>query len=169
MKFETLYLELVNSTDMILTFLAGLNQEEARVKPSADSWSILETLCHLYDEEREDFRVHLDFIINHQDQKWHQIDPTDWVTARKYNEQDFKEMKEKFYAERSKSLDWLKGLSNVDWYTTYKSDFGKMSAGDLFASWVAHDNLALRQLVELRRTRIEIIAKPFSVNYAGDW
>lgn len=37
MKFETLYLELVNSTDMILTFLVGITQEEARVKPSEGS------------------------------------------------------------------------------------------------------------------------------------
>jgi hypothetical protein len=169
MKFETLYLELVNSTDMILAFLAGITQEEARVKSSEGSWSILETLCHLYDEEREDFREHLDFILNHQDQKWHQIDPAVWVTARKYNKQDFREMKEKFYAERSKSLDWLKSLSNMNWDVSYASEFGTLSAGEMLASWVAHDNLALRQFVELRRARIENITKPYSVAYAGDW
>ena len=169
MEFATLYLELVNSTDMILTFLSGLTQEEARVKPKEGSWSILETLCHLYDEEREDFREHLDFILNRRDQEWHQIDPAAWVTARKYNEQDFREMKEKFFAERSRSLDWLKGLSNTDWDLTYTSKFGTLSAGELFASWIAHDNLALRQLVELRRARIENIASPYSIAYAGDW
>ena len=169
MKFETLYLELVNSTDMILTFLAGLTQEEARVKPDEASWSILETLCHLYDEEREDFREHLDFILNRQDEKWHKIDPAAWVIARKYNERDFREMKEKFFAERSRSLDWLKGLSDANWDLTYTSEFGILSAGDMFASWVAHDNLALRQFVELRRNQIEKITEPFRVDYAGDW
>jgi hypothetical protein len=169
MKFETLYLELVNSTDMILTFLAGLTQEEARVKPDQASWSILETLCHLYDEEREDFREHLDFILNRRDEKWHKIDPAAWVIARKYNEQDFREMKEKFFAERSRSLDWLKGLSNVNWDLTYTSEFGTLSAGEMFASWVAHDNLALRQFVELRRNRIEKMTEPYRVDYAGDW
>jgi hypothetical protein len=169
MKFETLYLELVNSTDMILTFLSGLSQEDASLKPDPNSWSILETLCHLYDEEREDFREHLDFILNRQDQKWHTIDPAAWVTERKYNERDFREMKEKFYAERSKSLDWLKGLSIANWDVSYTSEFGSMSAGEMFAAWVAHDNLALRQFVELRRTRIENITKPYSVAYAGDW
>jgi uncharacterized damage-inducible protein DinB len=169
MEFETLYLELVNSTDMILTFLAGLTPEEARAKPNEGSWSILETLCHLYDEEREDFREHLDFILNRRDQKWHIIDTTAWVTDRKYNERDFREMKEKFLSERSKSLEWLKGLSNVDWDLAYTSEFGTLSTGDLLASWVAHDNLALRQFVELRRTRIENISRPYSVAYAGDW
>ncbi len=169
MKFETLYLELVNSTDMILTLLTGLSQVEAQVKPNEGSWSILETLCHLYDEEREDFREHLDFVLNRPDQKWHQIDPAAWVTARKYNEKDFRDMKEKFFVERSKSLDWLKGLSNANWDTIYTSEFGTLSAGELFASWVAHDNLALRQLVELRRARIENITKPYNITYAGDW
>jgi uncharacterized damage-inducible protein DinB len=169
MKFETLYLELVNSTDMILTILASLTQEEARVKPDEASWSILETLCHLYDEELEDFREHLDFVLNRQDQKWHPIDPAQWVVDRKYNEQDFKEMKEKFFAERNKSLNWLKSLLNANWDLTYTSEFGTLSAGELLASWVAHDNLAMRQFVELRRNRIEKISGPYSVAYAGDW
>ena len=169
MKFETLYLELVNSTDMILTFLDGLTQEETQVKPNEGSWSILETLCHLYDEEREDFREHLDLILNRPDQTWHQIDPAAWVSARKYNEKDFRDMKEKFFIERSKSLVWLKGLSNANWDVTYTSESGTLSAGELLSSWVAHDNLALRQLVELRRFRIENMTKPNSITYAGDW
>jgi len=44
-----------------------------------------------------------------------------------------------------------------------------MKAGDMFASWVAHDNLHIRQLVELRRMRIENITKPYEIEYAGDW
>src|ERR1700690_1410731 len=106
MKFEALYLELAISTDMILTFLAGLTQEEAQVKPNEGSWSILETLCHLYDEEREDFREHLDLVLNRPDQKWHQIDPAAWVTARKYNEKDFWGWDGKVFAEGKKCLDW---------------------------------------------------------------
>ena len=66
MKFDTLYLELIDSTNMIRALLAGITQEEACTKPDAESWSILELLCHLYDEEREDFREHLDFILYHQ-------------------------------------------------------------------------------------------------------
>ncbi len=169
MKFENLYLELVDSTNILRSLLAGITPDEARIKPNAESWSTLETLCHLYDEEREDFREHLDFILHRQNEEWHRIDPEGWVTARKYNGQDFREMKEKFFTERSKSLDWLKGLSDANWDSSYTSTHGAMSAGDMFASWIAHDNLAIRQLVELRRTRIEALTKPFSIAYAGDW
>lgn len=169
MKFESLYQELVNSTEIIRSMLAGITQAESQIRPSPKAWSILEVACHLYDEEREDFREHLDFILHRQNEKWHIIDPQDWVTSRKYNKQNFDEIHEKFFGERWKSLEWLKELSNVNWDSTYASDYGSMSAGDLFAAWVAHDNLHIRQLVELRRARIESISQPYGVGYAGDW
>jgi hypothetical protein len=78
-------------------------------------------------------------------------------------------MQEKFFAERWKSLEWLRGLSDANWETTYTSQYGSVSAGEMFTSWVAHDNLHIRQLVELRRNRVERITKPYDIKYAGDW
>jgi len=169
MEFKTLYRDLINSTEMIRALLAGISQEEAQVKPRRSAWSILEVTCHLYDEEREDFREHLDFILHRQHEEWHPIATTAWVKLRKYNQQNLNSMKNKFFREREKSLTWLKSLKNTNWNITYKSKFGSMRAGDMFASWVAHDNLHVRQLTELRRARIEKITKPFHVEYAGDW
>lgn len=169
MEFKTLYQELVNSTEMIRALLAGVGQEEAQVKPSKSLWSILEVTCHLYDEEREDFREHLDFILNRRSEEWHPIAPQAWVKLRKYNEQDFRMMKGKFFRERKKSLGWLRGLEKEDWNIKYKTKWRTMRAGDMFASWVAHDNLHIRQLTELRRARIQRIAKPYHIEYAGDW
>ncbi len=169
MEFRTLYQELTQSTEIIQSLLAGISADEARMKPSKGTWSILEVTCHLYDEEREDFREHLDFIINRQHEDWHPIAPRAWVKLRKYNEQDFRKMKAKFFRERTKSLAWLKEIKNTDWNITYKSKFGSIRTGDMFASWVAHDNLHIRQLVELRRWHIERNAKPFKIRYAGDW
>lgn len=169
MEFRTLYGELTQSTEMIRALLAGIGAEEARMKPSKATWSILEVICHLYDEEREDFREHLDFILFRQDEEWKSIAPMAWVKTRKYNERDFKTMQTKFFREREKSLAWLKTLRNADWNTKYKSKWGKMTAGDMFASWVAHDNLHIRQLTELRRLLIERMTKPHKIRYAGDW
>ncbi len=169
MQFETLCLELTYSADMIKVLLAGVTQDEAQVKPSPDSWSMLEVACHLYDEEREDFREHLDFILHRRSDEWHSIDPIGWVTERKYNQQDFTEMQTKFFAERNTSLDWLKGLSGADWDTVHTSQFGSMTAGDMLTAWVAHDNLHIRQLAELRRHRIENISRPYAIEYAGEW
>ena len=169
MQFEVLYQEFANSAEIIRTLLNGISQEDSQIKPNKESWSILEVTCHLYDEEREDFREHLDFILHHQKEEWHQIDPTSWVVERKYNQQSFEKMKGRFFREREESLEWLKGLATTNWETTYTSQYGSMSAGEMFASWVAHDSLHIRQLVELRRYRIERIAQPYTIQYAGEW
>ena len=92
MEFKALDQEFVNSTEMIRALLADISQDEAQIKPNPESWSILEVICHLYDEEREDFREHLDFILHRQNEAWHRIDAEGWITKRKYNEQSFAEM-----------------------------------------------------------------------------
>jgi len=169
MEFRTVYQELVQSTEMIRAMIAGIDQEQSQVKPDAKSWSILEVVCHLYDEEREDFREHLDFILRRQNEEYHLIDPQGWVTERKYNQQNFNDAREKFFAERQTSLEWLKTIAALDWDTTYTSEYGSVTAGEMLSCWIAHDNLHLRQLVELRRVTIENITKPYPIEYAGDW
>lgn len=168
MNFSTLYQELVDSAEMIRALLAGITEEEAQIKPDPESWSMLEVVCHLYDTEREDFREHLDFILHRQNEEYHVIDPQGWTKERKYNQQDFQKMQEKFFAERQKSLEWLTSISDSDWDITYTSEYGSVSAGEMFSCWVAHDNLRLRQFVELRRARIENITRPYPIEYAGD-
>ena len=169
MEFKTLYQELQNSAEMIRALLAGISQEDAQIRPTPESWSILEVVCHLYDLEREDFREHLDFILHRQDEEYHVIDPQAWIMERRYNEQDLRAMQEKFFEERQKSLEWLNGLANADWDITYSSQYGSVTAGEMFSCWVAHDNLHIRQLVELRRARIEKITRPYPLEYAGEW
>jgi uncharacterized damage-inducible protein DinB len=169
MEFKTLYQELQNSAEMIRALLAGISQEDAQIRPTPESWSILEVVCHLYDLEREDFREHLDFILHRQDEEYHVIDPQAWIMERRYNEQDLRAMQEKFFEERQNSLEWLKGLTNADWDITYTSQYGSVTAGEMFSCWVAHDNLHIRQLVELRRARIEKITRPYPLEYAGEW
>ncbi len=169
MEYKALYLELVNSTEMIRALIKDIGQEQAQVKPDAGAWSILEVLCHLHDTEREDFREHLDFILHRQNEEWHVIDPQAWIMERKYNEQNLIEMQEKFFAERKQSLEWLNTVSHVDWSITYTSEYGSVSASEMLSCWIAHDNLHIRQLVELRRKHIEHITNPDDLQYAGDW
>ncbi len=169
MKFAELYQELINSTEIIRALIANISQEEAQVKPTPETWSILEVVCHLYDEEREDFREHLDFILHRQNEEWRKIDPQSWVVERKYNKQNLLEMREKFFTERKQSLEWIKTLADVDWDTTYDSQYGPMTAAEMFCCWVVHDNLHIRQLVELRRKFIERMTQPYDIQYAGDW
>ena len=41
MKFTELYQEMVNSTEIIRALVANISQEEAQVKPTPETWSIL--------------------------------------------------------------------------------------------------------------------------------
>ena len=40
---------------------------------------------------------------------------------------------------------------------------------EMFAAWVAHDTLHMRQLVELHHAYILSLAGSYSAQYAGDW
>ena len=59
--------------------LRGVNAEQARWKPSPEKWSMLEVVNHLYDEEREDFRLRLELTLRNPDEPWLRIDPQGWV------------------------------------------------------------------------------------------
>jgi hypothetical protein len=147
----------------------GISAEQARWKPDAGSWSILEVVNHLYDEEREDFRVRLKHILEQAEGMPPSIDPQGWVTARGYNQRELEASVQNFMQERAASLTWLRGLSAPDWNSAIEMPFGRMTAGDMFAAWVAHDLLHLRQLVELRYTYLKQDVEPYQIRYAGEW
>jgi hypothetical protein len=169
MQFEILYQNLAQGAEIIRALVTGVTEEEARIKPDSASWSVLEVMCHLCDVEQEDFRLHLDSILHRPTEEWAAFDPGSWVTLRKYNERNLAETLNQFLAERKKSLDWLKSLPAPNWEAEHVDQFGSMSAGEMFVSWVAHDSLHIRQLSELRYGRILRQAAPFDVGYAGEW
>lgn len=148
---------------------SSLSDEQARWRPAPDAWSILEVINHLYDEERSDFRVRLDHILHRPGQPWPPINPQGWVTEREYNSRDLAQSRQNFLNEREKSLAWLRQLDPIDWTTLEVSPFGQMHAGDMFAAWVAHDLLHLRQLIELHYAYAAQDAQPYNLAYAGDW
>jgi len=169
MDSERLMQTMAANAERIQAMVGGVSQEQARWKPDSESWSILEVISHLYDEEREDFRVRLDIILHHPDRPWPSIDPQGWVTARQYNENDLVQSLQNFLHEREASLSWLRGLAAPDWEAVYETRFGRMRAGDMFAAWVAHDLLHLRQLVELQRAYALELLAPYETDYAGPW
>jgi hypothetical protein len=161
--------QMENHAKAIHALTQGVSDEQASWKPAADSWSILEVINHLYDEEREDFRVRLDYILHRPGKPWPPIDPQGWVTSREYNQRDLEESVSNFLAEREKSLAWLSELATADWATVCPTPWGQITAGDMFAAWIAHDILHLRQLVELHWAYTVRTVMPYSVQYAGDW
>jgi hypothetical protein len=169
MQFEQLRAELERNGETIQKLLGGITPEEARHKPAPDSWSMLEVICHLYDEEREDFRRRLDILLRGTGEAWPPINPVGWVTERDYLQQDFEGMLGKWVAERGRSLAWLDGLADPDWEALTTNQLGSLRAGDMLAAWVQHDTLHMRQLVELTHARVLEITAPYDGAYAGEW
>lgn len=161
--------QLTDNAGRIEALVTGFTQEEVQWKPDENTWSMLEVVNHLLDEERHDFRVRLDIILHHPEKEWPAIDPGGWVTERKYNQQPLDRSLTDFLKERKSSLDWLSGLAAPDWEIEYSSPFGVMKAGEMFSSWVTHDHLHIRQMIEIHRSLVELKAQPYSLNYAGDW
>jgi len=169
MRLDVLRRELAQAAETIQGLVAGVSAAEARVRPSPEAWSILEVVAHLLDEEREDFRPRLDLVLHRSQETWVPIDPAAWVTARGYNDRELGATLSAFLTERERSLEWLAGLTAPDWSREYQASFGPITAGDLAASWAAHDLLHTRQLLELRRARLLALAAPHRTGYAGDW
>jgi hypothetical protein len=169
MDATQLIAELAAGEQIFRELVAGITQSQAEVRPEPDAWSVLEVVCHLYDEEREDFRQRLDYTLHRPGEPWPPIDPGGWVTSRAYNQRSLEDSLAGFLAERGRSLDWLRSLQSPDWDAGHETPFGIMKAGDILASWVAHDNLHTRQLVELRRSRLLLLVAPYDVRYSGDW
>ncbi len=161
--------QLTDNAARIQALVRGVSPQEASWKPDRDTWSILEVVNHLVDEEREDFRVRLDIILNHPEEPWPGIDPEGWVTERKYNQRDLEDSLRNFLTEREASLEWLSTLENLNWDAPYQAHFDLMTAGDMFVSWVTHDHLHMRQLVELHRSLAVHKAEPYRLDYAGAW
>ena len=169
MRLDALRRELAQGAETIQALVLGVSAAEVRARPAPDAWSVVEVVGHLLDEEREDFRPRLDVVLHRPHETWPPIDPAGWVTARGYNDRDLGPTLSEFLAERERSLTWLAGLGAPDWSREYRASFGSITAGDLAASWAAHDLLHARQLLELRRARLLALTAPHRTQYAGDW
>lgn len=167
MDIQQILSQMKGHAQAIRSLVAGCSAEQARWKPDAASWSMLEVLNHLLDEERADFRARIAMVLRAG--AWFRINPGGWVTERAYNDQELGPSLESFLAARAESLEWLAGLGEVDWSTAFQAPFGTIRAGDFLASWAAHDVLHLRQLVELHWAYLVRAAEPYAVEYAGEW
>src|SRR5581483_10945078 len=98
---------------------SGVSKENYLWKQQPEKWCLLEIICHLCDEEREDFRARVKSTLESPTVAWPTIDPQGWVSGRKYIEQDYEKKIAEFIKERDASLEWLKSLQNPNWQNAY--------------------------------------------------
>lgn len=134
-----------------------------------NKWNLLEIICHLYDEERDDFRARVKSVLENPEEELKPIDPVGWVSSRNYAEQDYKEKLEDFLSERGNSIEWLKQLQNPKWDNAHvHPKFGDLTAKMFLYNWLAHDYLHIRQVIRIKYEYFRA-ASGENLLYAGEW
>ena len=151
-------------------FLSGLDDEAARMRPAPDEWSPVEIVCHLRDEETEDFGARVRVILDGA-AEFVRIDPERWVVERRYREARLAEALAAFRSHREESLRLLASaapeLLRALGASRPLGRLGPLSGLDLVAAWVAHDRIHLAQLAGTLARNWASRWAPLRSEYAG--
>lgn len=161
--------ELERNGPVIANLLTGLSAFEYTWREAEDKWDLLDVICHLYDEEWEDFRARVQLILEDPTKKWVKIDPPAWVKEHAYAQQSFEIKIDEFLTEREKSVVWLRSLENPKWDNGFQHPkVGHVSAQLILENWLAHDLLHIRQILRIKYCYLKAhIDNP--LDYAGEW
>ena len=155
--------------DALDALLGGLSEEEACWRNDDESWSLVEVVEHLVDEELLDFGPRLEVVLENPAATYTAIDPEASVLALRGQRGDLGQALARFRELRMASISWLRGLDEADWEQTKSDpDIGTLTAGDLLTSWACHDALHLRQIAR----ELHHLAERDSGHdgsYAGGW
>ena len=170
MNFENLIRSLERFARVLPVITQDVDDMDAKWKPANGAWSILEVVCHLVDEEIEDFRKRVRMGLANPKTPWSPIDPEGVAIERDYNSQVLSESVKRFVNERSASVTWLRSLQSPNWDQAYvHPELGPTYVGEVMASWAAHDHLHLRQITKRLYEMNGRDALPFKTGYAGEW
>jgi hypothetical protein len=159
--------ELARYPALLGSLLAGLDASTWRARPAPDEWAPVEIVCHLRDEEAEDFGARVRVILAGGD-RFEPIDPERWAVERQYREADPAAALLAFRRLRAENLALLADARAEDLGRAVAQPSGELLSGlDLVVAWVTHDRLHLHQIVgTLARTWAERWA-PRRAAYAG--
>ena len=161
--------ELSKNREVFKILLTGLSREEYLWKQNTNKWCLLEIICHLYDEEREDFRARTKSVLETPDKSLVAFDPVGWVKDRNYLEKDYEPILHSFLKERAQSVSWLHTLLSPNWDNVHvHPKLGSITAKQFLDNWLAHDYLHIRQIIKLKYDYLKEVTGE-TLNYAGDW
>jgi hypothetical protein len=160
--------QLTANAETIRVLVQAVSDGQAQWQPTEETWSIAQVMEHLYNEERIDFRQHLQEMLSDPPQPWGLLGGQYVAVACCH------EALGRFLDEREASVAWLQALQSPDWDVQSQISFGPqaettitLSAGDVLVSWVDHDLAHLRQIIKLLHAWHEQQVAPYSVQYAG--
>jgi hypothetical protein len=159
--------ELARFPHVLDALVSGLSPHRWRAWPAPGEWAPIEIVCHLRDEEAEDFGARVRVVLD-GGRRFAPIDPEGWARDRRYLEADPADALAAFRAHRAASLAVLAGASRNRLAEAGESPSGlRLTGFDLLAAWVAHDGLHLRQLAGALTREWADRWAPLRVDYAG--
>jgi hypothetical protein len=147
--------------------LSDLDDALWRARPAPAEWAAVEIVCHLRDEESEDFGARVRVVMD-GGTAFAPIDPARWAVERGYLKDD---PRAAFSALKQRRRDNLAYLVLVDparlTHVVDQPRLGRMSGLDLVAAWVTHDRLHLAQLAATLAKAGADRWAPLRTEYAG--
>jgi DinB family protein len=160
-------LELARFPSVLEALLKDLDPTTWRARPAPAEWAPVEILCHLRDEEVEDFGARIRVILD-GGSGFAPIDPERWAVERRYLEADGPQVLATFGERRVASLGALVAVAPARLTATVDHPrAGALSGLDLLAAWVTHDRLHLAQLASTLARLWATRWAPLRVDYAG--
>jgi len=160
-------IELARFPLVLDALLKDLDAAGWRARPAPAEWAPVEIVCHLRDEEVEDFGARLRVVLD-GGERFTTIDPERWATDRRYLADDGPRALAAFRERRAATLGSLVGIAPARLTAVVEHRrTGGLSGLDILAAWVEHDRLHLAQLGATLARGWATRWAPLHTEYAG--
>lgn len=169
MTIKDIINQLKQNRQVFENLLSSKGEKQYLWRPKPEKWNLLEIVCHLLDEEREDFRARVKHTLENPLKDLVPIDPQGWVKEREYITKDYNKTLQVFLEERKKSITWLESQIDANWDNKLTHpELGDMSAKLFLTNWLAHDYLHIRQILRYDYNYLKKTTN-LDLGYAGNW
>lgn len=169
MSIEEIIGQLENNKSVFNSLLVTKKEAQYLWRPKPEKWNLLEIVCHLYDEERDDFKARVKHAIETPLSPLVPIDPEGWVKKRNYISKTYNVTLQAFLEERDKSINWLRSQTHANWESELMHpELRNMSAKLLLANWLTHDYLHIKQILNYEYHYLKEKTN-LDMSYAGNW
>ncbi|HET9653085.1 MAG TPA: DinB family protein [Usitatibacter sp.] len=138
-----------DSRHHFLESFAEMTEEEARLRPAPDRFSLVEHACHLRDLEREGYLVRVRRMIAEKAPALEGFDGQAVARERGYLSQDARIAAQEFAAARREVTSLLAPLTSADLAREATFDGRRITFGELVAMMVEHDREHREEIEEL--------------------
>ncbi|GAA3600878.1 DinB family protein [Flavivirga amylovorans] len=169
MFIEEIIQQLENNQQVFKSLLMYKKDKQYLWRPQPEKWNLLEIVCHLLDEERDDFKTRVAHALDTPEKPLVPIDPVGWVKEREYSAKNYNDILFAFLEERKQSVIWLRSKLDANWQSKLSHpELGDMSAKLFLTNWLAHDYLHIRQILRYDYNYLKEKIN-LDLGYAGNW